>query len=83
MVLVTVAVAALVANWGPPDGWLLVNTLLGTALVAASSSALNQWLEQDSDAQMPRTANRPLPAGRLGVAQVLGFAAVTFVLGLG
>ena len=42
VVLVTVAVSMFVAAWGPPSPWLLVNTLLGTALVAASASALNQ-----------------------------------------
>jgi protoheme IX farnesyltransferase len=81
MVLVTVAVAAFVANWGPPQTWLLLNTLLGTALVAASASALNQWLERDTDARMPRTANRPLPAERLSAAQVVGFAVVTILAG--
>ena len=81
MVLVTVTVAALVADWGPPSGWLLLHTLLGTALVAASASALNQWIERDVDAQMPRTADRPLPAGRLTARQVLVFGAVTIVLG--
>ena len=70
MVLVTVAVAAFVADWGPPNVWLLLHTLLGTALVAASASALNQWLERRTDAQMPRTADRPLPAGRLSGKQV-------------
>ena len=39
LVLVTVAVAAFVAGWGPPNPWLLANTLAGTALVAASASA--------------------------------------------
>ncbi len=81
MVLITVVVAAVVASWGPPSGWLLAHTLLGTALVAASASALNQWLETHTDARMPRTAERPLPAGRLTPAQVLWFAAVTIVLG--
>lgn len=81
MVLVTVVVAALVASWGSPGGWLLAHTLVGTALVAASASALNQWLEADTDAQMPRTADRPLPGGRLSAAQVLWFAAVTIILG--
>ena len=81
MVLVTVAVAAFVANWGPPRTWLLFNTLLGTALVAASASALNQWLERDTDARMPRTANRPLPAARLTGAQVMGFAVATILAG--
>jgi heme o synthase len=82
LVLVTVGVAACVANWGPPEAWLLANTLLGTALVAASASALNQWLERDTDARMPRTADRPLPAGRLTNFQVLSFSAVTIVAGL-
>jgi len=82
MVLVTVGVAAFVANWGPPSGWLLLHTLLGTALVAASASALNQWLEQDTDAEMPRTANRPLPAGRLSNYQVVRFSVLTIVAGV-
>lgn len=81
MVLVTVAVAAFVANWGPPPAWLLVHTLVGTALVAASASALNQFLERETDAQMPRTASRPLPAGRLSGLQVATFGAVTIVVG--
>ncbi|MEX0977551.1 MAG: heme o synthase [Pirellulales bacterium] len=81
LVLVTVAVAAFVADWGPPGGWLLANTLLGTALVAASASALNQWLERDTDARMARTADRPLPAGRLNGTQVVAFGLVSIVLG--
>jgi protoheme IX farnesyltransferase len=82
LVLVTVTVAAFVAAWGPPNAWLLANTLLGTTLVAASASALNQWLERDVDLKMPRTANRPLPAGRLSNTQVLTFAVVTISLGV-
>jgi protoheme IX farnesyltransferase len=82
MVLVTVAVAAFVANWGPPSGWLLAHTLIGTALVAASASAFNQWIERDTDSLMVRTADRPLPAGRLTGVQVITFGAVTIVLGV-
>jgi len=81
MVLVTVAVAAVVAGWGPPDGWLLFNTLAGTLLVATSASALNQLLERDSDALMPRTADRPLPAGRLSTGEVATLGMVTIVAG--
>ncbi len=82
LVLVTVAVAAFVAGWGPPHPLVLLHTLIGTALVAASASALNQWLEQEIDAQMPRTAARPLPAGRLQPRQVLWFGGLTIVAGL-
>ena len=81
LVLVTVAVAAFVADWGPPGGWLLVHTLLGTALVAASASALNQWLERDTDARMARTENRPLPAGRLTGSQVVAFGMIAITAG--
>jgi heme o synthase len=82
MVLVTVGVASFVAGWGPPSASLLASTLFGTALVAASASALNQWLERESDACMPRTAARPLPAGRLSGSQVIAFSVVTIVAGI-
>ncbi|NIL97297.1 MAG: protoheme IX farnesyltransferase [Planctomycetales bacterium] len=79
--LMTVAVAACIASSGlPADGWLLLHALGGTALVASSASALNQWLERDTDGRMARTARRPLPAGRLTDWEVLAFAAAT-VLG--
>ena len=82
MVLVAVAVAAFMGHWGPPAPWLLFHTLLGTALVAASASALNQRLERRTDGLMDRTADRPLPAGRLTDREVLWFGAATIVLGL-
>lgn len=51
-------------------------TLVGTVLVVAAANILNMYLERDSDALMPRTAGRPLPAGRLapGVALRFGLA---------
>jgi len=39
--------------------------ILCIALGAGGSAALNQWWEADLDAKMKRTANRPLPAGRM------------------
>jgi protoheme IX farnesyltransferase len=65
---------------GSADVWNalpLVHALFGIALVAAASSAFNQVLERDSDALMPRTMNRPLPAGRLALAEVVLFGALT------
>ena len=58
-----------------------MHALLGTALVAASARRLNQWLERHRDACMDRTAERPLPAGRLGCREVLAFGELTGVLG--
>ena len=81
LVLLTVAVSSLVAGNGWVDSAILSHTLLGTALVAASASALNQLLERKSDAKMPRTADRPLPGGRLSGRQVLWFGGVTIVAG--
>jgi protoheme IX farnesyltransferase len=76
LVLFTVGAGAALAARGVPDLFTLIHTLLGTTLVVAGASALNQWLERSSDALMPRTENRPLPAGRLQPAEVvvLGFA---------
>ena len=44
---------------------ILAQALLGTALLASGTSALNQWYEMDSDGKMRRTRRRPLPAGRI------------------
>src|SRR5258708_21105768 len=43
----------------------LIHVLLGTALMASGTAALNQWYEADSDARMRRTSKRPLAAGRM------------------
>lgn len=50
------------------DLLLLVHTLLGTALVASGTSAFNQLSEIVLDGRMRRTAERPLPAGRISPA---------------
>lgn len=81
MVLVTVALSHFVASGGNPDLFVLIHTLLGTALVAASSGAFNQWLERETDAKMTRTADRPLPAGRLAASEVIAFGFMTLVAG--
>jgi protoheme IX farnesyltransferase len=51
----------------------LFNTLLGTLLVASGTGTLNQYIEREFDAQMRRTARRPVAAGRLKPAAVLAF----------
>jgi protoheme IX farnesyltransferase len=81
LVLFTVAAGAVLAD-GSLRLALLVHTLVGTALVAAGASALNQLLERQSDALMRRTENRPLPAGRLAPAEVLVFGSGLALAGL-
>src|SRR5277367_3806084 len=51
----------------------LLNTLLGTLLVASGTGTLDQYIERRFDAQMRRTARRPAAAGRLKPAAVLSF----------
>ena len=71
MVLVSVAVGFTLATEQGFDIKLLAAALLGIGLSAAASSILNQWVERETDALMPRTANRPLPAGRVSESEAL------------
>jgi protoheme IX farnesyltransferase len=50
---------------------IVVGSIVGTALSAAGANALNQWVERERDAKMPRTAWRPIPSGRLPARHVL------------
>jgi heme o synthase len=69
-------------GWRGPFRLLpLVDTLLGTLLVASGTATLNQYLERGFDARMRRTAQRPLPAGRLGSREALGFGLALSVAG--
>lgn len=52
---------------------LAFTTILCIALGAGAAGALNQWIEADTDALMKRTANRPLPAGRMERQAALHF----------
>jgi len=57
------------------------NTLLGTLLVASGTATLNQYIEREFDAQMRRTARRPLATGQLKPQAVLAFGIVLSVVG--
>lgn len=59
----------------------LLNTLLGTLLVASGTATLNQYIERSFDAQMRRTSRRPAAAGRLEPNAVLAFGIVLAVAG--
>jgi protoheme IX farnesyltransferase len=60
---------------------LLIHTLLGTLLVASGTGTLNQYIERRFDAQMRRTARRPLAAGRLTPSAVLWFGVALSTVG--
>jgi protoheme IX farnesyltransferase len=82
MVLVTTLVGFYVGSTGPLDYGRLVHALIGTALAAAGTLALNQYLERDVDARMLRTRMRPLPDGRLQPLEALVFGALVTVAGV-
>src|SRR4051794_32828100 len=60
----------------------IIPTLLGTGLAAAGASVLNQLMERHFDAQMPRTADRPLPAGRIRPIEACLFGLALAVAGI-
>jgi protoheme IX farnesyltransferase len=71
--------------WMAPGdlGWLaLVAALIGTVFIVASANTLNCYLERDSDRFMARTANRPLPAGRMDPKTALRFGTVLALLAI-
>ena len=68
-----------------PDGVPLAiaaHTMMGTALVAGGAAALNQVWERKTDRLMRRTSRRPLPGGRLRVAEGASFGIVFSGVGL-
>jgi heme o synthase len=80
LVLIATGVGGMMAS-SPLDPLTLFNALMGTALVAGGTAALNHYLERWFDGQMRRTANRPLPAGRLRPQQALIFGVSLSIAG--
>lgn len=80
MVTVTIgfALGSSLTGWNTVQ---LLQSMLGIALVAAGSSALNQALEKNTDRLMARTADRPLPSGRMSMAETIAFGAGTGIAG--
>ncbi len=85
IVVLELFVAAAVARLAAPhalDVWTLLHALGGTALVAASASIANQWLERRVDARMHRTADRPCAAGRVTTAEAVTLSLTALAVGL-
>jgi len=82
LVLLTTLVGFYLGWHGPMNYGLMFHTLLGTALVAGGAAALNQLLEREHDARMRRTADRPLPSGRVQPVTVMLFGGTCSVVGL-
>jgi len=81
MVLATVASAFWLTAGRPESMAGFLAVLVGTALVAASSSVANQICERVTDRSMARTASRPIASGRLSTRDAWGIVVTTLVLG--
>jgi protoheme IX farnesyltransferase len=81
LILMTTSAGYYLASRGHFGVSGLVNTLVGTVLVASGTATLNQWMERVWDGQMRRTANRPLPSGRLNAREALLFGILLSVAG--
>jgi protoheme IX farnesyltransferase len=69
---------------GDPSLGLVIVTVIGGYLAAGGAGAVNHYYDRDIDARMERTADRPIPAGRVAPAAALWFgivlAALSFAL---
>jgi protoheme IX farnesyltransferase len=62
--------------------WLgMIETVVGTLLVASGTATLNQYMERNYDSDMKRTAGRPLPSGRVSATEALIFGLALSVAG--
>lgn len=84
LLLVTTYAGMVVGLKALPGFWVTFWTMIGGALAAGGSSALNQYIDRELDKHMQRTARRPLPDGRLtpaeGLAYGLGACLLAFFL---
>ncbi|MEM1329971.1 MAG: heme o synthase [Planctomycetota bacterium] len=77
------AMAGLNRSWPPAELALnLLGCIVGTYLAAGGANALNMWMERRRDAEMERTASRPLPTGRLSASSVAWFGFGIAIAGL-
>jgi protoheme IX farnesyltransferase len=78
LLLITTVPAMMLAAEGVPSLWLILATLLGGTLAAASANAINMYLDRDIDQVMRRTRQRPIPRHSVEPEAALRFG---FVLG--
>ena len=62
---VITALVGYFATRPPSNPGKLTLLFIGTSLAAGGVAALNQWMEHETDAQMKRTADRPIPTGKV------------------
>jgi protoheme IX farnesyltransferase len=83
LVILTTVAGFYMASQGPLNWHVLLQTLVGTVMIAAGTSALNHYIERSLDAKMRRTINRPLPQGTLRPIEALIFGVLLVICGAG
>jgi heme o synthase len=81
LILITTSAGYYLGSSGPFKIARFVSTLIGTLLVASGTATINQLMERRYDAQMRRTANRPLVSGRLTAREAFWFGLLLSVAG--
>lgn len=87
LVLLTTAIGFLLGAsagnlLGVEAWWRLFHVLLGTAICGCAGSVLNQWIERGTDPLMRRTADRPIPTGRIDPTVALWFGTLLSIVGV-
>jgi len=77
LIVLTAAAGFALATRGSVDYLRMFSAMIGIALLSSGIATLNQYIERDLDALMRRTADRPLPSGKL-----LPWEALVFGVGL-
>ncbi|MBA2704880.1 MAG: protoheme IX farnesyltransferase [Blastocatellia bacterium] len=80
LIVLTAAAGFALASPGRVDYRAMLTAMVGIALLSSGVATLNQYMEKDLDALMRRTANRPLPTGKLLPWEALGFGVGLTVL---
>ena len=70
------------ASKGNIDWEVLLMLTLGGFLLSGASVTINQIIEKDLDLVMTRTKNRPLPTGRLSIAEAIVFSAFVLLISI-
>ena len=81
LVVLTTLAGFYLGSRGALDWLRMAQTVFGTTLVAAGTSALNHCIERVTDAHMRRTASRPLPRGQLPPRGAAIFGCTLVVIG--
>ncbi len=73
--------AAMEGRW--PNPWLLLAIFVGASLMRSAGCAYNDIVDRDFDAQVARTALRPIPSGQISVRGAVAYVALASLVSLG